>query len=267
MANLFNSRLGKLFVQDRGTGPALLCIHGFLENHSMWDFLDALEKPHRIICIDLPGHGLSPALEQEPSIAIYAQMIEECMKGLGIKKFQVVGHSLGGYIGLELLKNFPHSVQKLLLLHSHPFADSSQKKLERNRLQEALLQGKTQFLRLSIPGLVAPKRQAELENEIAFLMGMAEQCSVRGAIQALEAMKNRGDASRCKDLNHPCIALISGDQDPAIPLQETQDWAETHQLFHRQLSHCGHAGFLEQPQACLKAIEEWLGLSLGVAKG
>ena len=262
MANLFHTSLGKLFVQDRGTGPALLCIHGFLEHQGIWDFLDALEQPHRIIGIDLPGHGLSPALEQAPTIAVYAQMIEECMKGLGIEKFQVLGHSLGGYIGLELLKKIPNSVQKLLLLHSHPFADSPTKKVERSRLQEALHQGKTQFLRLSIPGLVAPNRQTELEDEIAFLIGMAEQCSVEGAIQALEAMKNRGDATERKDLNLPCIALISGDQDPAIPLQKTQEWAQSHQLFHRQLSDCGHVGFLEQPQACLEAIEEWLSLSL-----
>ena len=47
-----------IFYTDQGKGNAVVLLHGFLENTSMWDaFIPTLSKKNRIICIDLLGQG------------------------------------------------------------------------------------------------------------------------------------------------------------------------------------------------------------------
>lgn len=258
MANLFHSSLGKLFVQDRGTGPALLCIHGFLENHSMWDFLNDLETEYRIIRVDLPGHGHSEVAKQDFSLSDLATVLKELLHHLQVDTFHYIGHSMGGYIGLELAKQCTQSMHQLILFHSQPFADKPKKKIERERLIEALKQGKSQFLRLSLPGLMAPHRLPHLQQELNQLLAMAENCSLTGAIHALQAMKSRKDHRILTASMRARLAVVSGQQDPTVPLNQLQDWTNEYECPHVLIPDCGHLGFLEQPSLCRGAIRELL---------
>ena len=53
-----NHKDTSIFYTDQGTGPVVILLHGFLENHTMWDnFLEKLTISYRVICIDLLGHG------------------------------------------------------------------------------------------------------------------------------------------------------------------------------------------------------------------
>jgi pimeloyl-ACP methyl ester carboxylesterase len=117
---------GKIAVSSIGTGsPAILLIHGNsfcrkIFRHVLND--DILLKDHQIIAFDLPGHGESSnALEPEKSYTMpgYAAAAVELLGMLGISEVIVLGWSLGGHIGIEMLPLFP-GLKGLMLVGAPP---------------------------------------------------------------------------------------------------------------------------------------------------
>ena len=84
---------------DEGKGNAIVLIHGFLENATMWkDIVPELSKRNRVVTFDLLGHGKSDCLGYVHSMELFAETIEVILKYLQIRKCVLVGHSLGGYV-------------------------------------------------------------------------------------------------------------------------------------------------------------------------
>jgi len=116
---------GCIHYLDQGSGPTLLMIHGLagqMRNftHSL---LDRLKNDYRVIIIDRPGSGYSTRpLEASPAIRAQAHTIARFMDALQLERPLVVGHSLGGAIGLSLALDYPQKVGGLALLApaTHP---------------------------------------------------------------------------------------------------------------------------------------------------
>jgi len=93
-----HARVSQLAFRDEGDGEPLLLIHGITEDHHAWDELaPALAREHRVVRVDLPGHGESPALAAYDAQALLAPVVELAAK-LGLERPRVLGHSLGGLL-------------------------------------------------------------------------------------------------------------------------------------------------------------------------
>lgn len=91
-----------LFHRDEGAGAPLVLIHGITEDHRVWDpFVPELAARARVIRVDLPGHGRSPALPAYDAGALVAP-VAELVQSLGLDRPHVVGHSLGGLVATLL---------------------------------------------------------------------------------------------------------------------------------------------------------------------
>ena len=112
----------------QGEGFPVVFIHGFLEDLTMWRHMAPITG-FQSICIDLPGHGLSEASE-DLAIPSMATQVALLLDALNIDKFHVVGHSMGGYVGLELLSSDDRT-QKLVLMNSNFWSDDEEKKNNR----------------------------------------------------------------------------------------------------------------------------------------
>ena len=120
-----------LFYTDEGTGTPVILLHGFLENLSMWhDLTPELSKKHRVICIDLLGHGNTACLGYIHSMELMAEAVEAILKHLQIKQSVLIGHSMGGYVALAYAENNPKNVLGLCLMNSTALADSPEKKIK-----------------------------------------------------------------------------------------------------------------------------------------
>ncbi|KAA2317359.1 alpha/beta hydrolase [Pseudooceanicola sediminis] len=110
---------GKLHYVDRGTGPAILLIHGLGGQLGNFDcgLIDNLARDHRVIAIDRPGMGYSDRPDNAPTgHAENATLMFEVMEALKIEKPIVVGHSLGGAISLAMALHAPEKLRGLALL-------------------------------------------------------------------------------------------------------------------------------------------------------
>ena len=121
-----------LHYQIQGEGPVWVFLHGFLESSSMWETLPLSQLPITTLFIDLPGHGKSELLAQNPTMHAMAQEVQKVLVHLDIQNFTIVGHSMGAYVGLELSQHT--GFQKLILLNSNCWSDSEQKKQDRLRV-------------------------------------------------------------------------------------------------------------------------------------
>lgn len=86
------------------------CWQNWLEN------LPHFARSHRVVAVDLPGHGFSEMPAEKISIAGYGRFLDALLGELEIEAACVVGNSMGGYIGAELAISAPQRVERLALV-------------------------------------------------------------------------------------------------------------------------------------------------------
>jgi pimeloyl-ACP methyl ester carboxylesterase len=80
--------------------------------------IDSLATTHTVIAPDLPGHGESDPPAGDYSLGAHAAALRDLLVALGYSRATIVGHSLGGGIGLQFAYQFPDRIQRLLLISS-----------------------------------------------------------------------------------------------------------------------------------------------------
>ncbi|MDI6814545.1 MAG: alpha/beta hydrolase [Dehalococcoidales bacterium] len=100
-----------------GAGSPVLLIHGFGQFLEVWGFnIFPLSKHYLVCAMDLPGHGLSDKPSGKYTLSFATEFITDFMQTLGIERASLIGHSLGGLIGLNAAINFPERVDQLILV-------------------------------------------------------------------------------------------------------------------------------------------------------
>jgi len=122
----------RIRYRSEGKGRAVVLLHGFLENLTMWNpFITELATKNRIVTIDLLGHGQTGCLGYLHKMQQQAEMVIAVLKHLKLSKYILVGHSMGGYVALTLAEMNPESIKGLCLMNSTALPDSVEKKKNR----------------------------------------------------------------------------------------------------------------------------------------
>ncbi len=108
---------------DEGEGTPIILLHGTGASLHTWDFwAKKLKHNHRVIRITLPGFGLSgPRSDKKYEIRDYVDFLDSFVKLIGIKKFHLVGNSLGGSIAWLYTSFYDDKIKKLILINSSGF--------------------------------------------------------------------------------------------------------------------------------------------------
>jgi pimeloyl-ACP methyl ester carboxylesterase len=104
--------------KDEGAGPALVLVHGTNASLHTWDgWVAELGTEHRIIRLDLPGHGLTGRNRGDDySIDYYARFLDAFLGRLGVERFALAGNSMGGAVSWHYALAHPEKVERLILL-------------------------------------------------------------------------------------------------------------------------------------------------------
>jgi pimeloyl-ACP methyl ester carboxylesterase len=126
--------------------PTVVLLHGAMSSVQSWAaWMPSLAAGHRIVAIDLPGHGLTGATgARDYSRAGMVTFVHSVLKSLGEKHVAVVGHSMGGGVAAEYAERYPDEVWALVLIDSAGIhiagrPDTEAAKLARNRVFRAVL--------------------------------------------------------------------------------------------------------------------------------
>ncbi|SNR53510.1 alpha/beta fold hydrolase [Flavobacterium sp. ov086] len=233
----------KISYTDSGTGTAIVLLHGFLENKKMWqEYVKLFSEKHRVITIDLLGHGESDCLGYVHSMEDNANAVHEVLEHLKIEKATILGHSMGGYVGLAFAELFPNNIQKLVLLNSTSKEDSAEKKLNRTRAIKAVKQNYVNFVSLAIGNLFSENNRTRLANEIEKAKVQALKTPLQGIVASLEGMKIRKDREALLHKNLFPVLLILGKKDPVLNYEESLSQIEdtTAELVSFEDGHMSH---------------------------
>ena len=242
-----------------GEGPNLVLIHGFGKDHRIWQpLVDALQG-YRLILLDLPAFGESDRLP-EPSIEGFATAVQGVLAHLGITSFHLLGHSMGGYTSLALLEKNPSQVLSLGLIHSHPYADTDEKKRNRAKSIEFVEKnGPTPYLKQLYTALFPKEYHAQHPELIPNLIERALVWGKAPILDGLNAMRKRPDRSLViEDFPRP-VLFLSGDLDVVVP----EDYRLKQPLLAQvgcthQLSDIGHMSMIEDPDLFVQIIRNFL---------
>ena len=216
-----NFKNTKISYTDQGKGTAVVLLHGFLENQSMWKaFIPELVKKHRIITIDLLGHGETECLGYVHTMEDQADMVHHVLHELKIRKAVLIGHSMGGYVALAFAELYPDSVKGIVLQNSTSRADSDERKANRDRAIVAVKQNYSAFIRMSIANLFSEDNRERLADIIEEVKLEALKTPLQGIVAALEGMKIRKDREVLLHTAHFPIYLILGIKDAVLNYEE-----------------------------------------------
>jgi pimeloyl-ACP methyl ester carboxylesterase len=207
----------KIAYTDSGKGRVIVLLHGFLGSHEIWsEFSKKLSKRFRVICIDLPGHGKTPSIGYYHSTELLAQSVKAVMDQIGVRRYVIAGHSMGGYAALAFAELFPENVSGLCLINSTSYADSEEKKKDRDRVIRLVKKEHKHYVAEVVTSLFAPDNVPKLKDEVEKVKRIATEVSKQSIINSLEGMKERKSRDMIlKFADYPVLFVI-GKKDSVI---------------------------------------------------
>ena len=247
-----------MHVADTERGEqCVVLLHGYLESMLVWDeFVDLLKKDLRVVTLDLPGHGVSMINGEVHTMEYLADCVALTMEALGIDKYSVVGHSMGGYVALAMLDKYAKHLENITLLSSTTSADSQEKCDRRRREIELIKAGKKNTLARLVPhvGFAAQNvnRLKDYIEDIRELILISEDEGVIAILGGMIERKSRGEQLRDSGIPH---LFIFGRHDYYIPQEVADEMIEQDPNARVVwLEESGHMGFYEEPEKCAEAI-------------
>ena len=215
----------ELHVVDRGNGDPVVFLHAFPFNAAMWEYqYAALEADHRVIGIDLPGFGSSPAPAnpKQATMDSWADLVVGVFDELGLEQPTVVAASMGGYLAFAMVRRHLDKVGPMVLVATRPKSDDVDTWEKRTGQQQALEGGED--LATLAKGMVDNLlSQGSLDRPelVEYVLALMQHNLPEGWIAALEAMKNRPDAMGALRGMPRKTLVVAGELDRITPLAES----------------------------------------------
>lgn len=252
--------MSKLDVSVReGSGAVLLLVHGFPLDRRIWDETIArIPAPIRIVAPDLRGHGASALPPGPCTIDDYARDLLELADGLGVPRFFVAGHSMGGYILFALHRLAPDRIRGGALVSSRALPDAPEGRALREATAVRAEKEGSGFLAGTMPekavGAAPPPGVLDLLRKII------RSAQPRGVAAAARAMASRPDATpQLSGIGFPTVVL-AGRGDKIVPNAESEAMARA--IPRAKLVWCeqsGHVPMLEEPALVARELSALAG--------
>ena len=237
--------------QGPDNAPTIIFIHGFPLNKTMWDKqVELLKTDFRVITYDIRGHGESDAGNDPFSIDLLVSDLIGFMNVLEIDKASICGLSMGGYIALNAIENYPERFEAMVLCDTNCISDPHEVKEKRMATVENIIkEGVDKYAIASIPNLFAPESLKLKVTEVASVKNMILNTSELVLCSTLLALASRQETcSKLTDINIPVLILV-GDKDiitPPAAAKNMHDKIENSTL--EVIEHAGHLSNLENPE-------------------
>lgn len=246
-----------LICTEAGKGPALVLIHGYLGSARHWDLqVPLLARRFRCISPNLAGFGDSAQLTAPESIGGHAAQVLATLDRLGVERFHLLGHSMGGMIAQEMTARAPDRIDRLILYGTGPVG------LLPDRFETI----DTSRQRLLNEGLDATARRIAAtwfeagEDAVGYAVCLAEakRASLQAALASLTAWEGWDGRAELTSFAAPSL-VIWGDSD------RSYGWPQPQRLWHSipdcrlaVVPCCGHAVHMENPAIFNSMLEDFL---------
>jgi len=243
-----------IFYRDEGEGPAVVLLHGFLEDSSMWeDLTPKLTKRNRVISIDLLGHGKTGCLGYIHTMQDMATTVSLVLKKLRLRKYTFIGHSMGGYVALAFAKLHLRSIKGLCLLNSTYEEDNKDRKQLRARANKMVQNNYENMVRISFANLFNDESKLKHNKAYNNALEVALKTPVQGYIAANEGMRLRKDASNFFAEASFKKVILLGKKDTILNTEEIVEFTDKHNIKTHVFSE-GHMSYIENKKDFIREV-------------
>ena len=231
--------------QRLGAGQTLVLVHGYLGGSSQWaEQAQFLSQTFDVIAVDLAGYGNAKHLTAPTEMAAHARDVLATLDQLGVARFHLLGHSMGGMVVQEILNLAAARVQKLVLYGTGPQGNIPGRFETMARSRERLAEdGLTRTARRICATWLLDKEASPAFESLARLAEHASEQAARAGLIAMEAWDGR---DRLSAIQQPTL-VIWGERD------RSYGWSQIEQLWRKipnaclaVLPACSHALHLER---------------------
>ena len=234
----------------------LVFVHGFMGGSAQWALQAPLGASRDLITLDLPGFGANADLPAIDSIAGFATWALSEIRRRGVEQFHLMGHSMGGMIVQEMVRQAPDRVDKLIIYGSGPSGDLPGRfetfDTSKRRFAEDGVEATAR--RISATWFLDFEAAAEYPNCAA----IACESAPAALPAALDAMKAWDGVSALPQISSDTL-IIWGDGD------RTYKWPQIHRLWSdipgaslAVIPKCAHATHLEAPEIFNDCVDRFL---------
>ena len=247
----------EIYIDDIGKGYPLVLVHGFLGSSAMWSpQKEFLSKHYRVIAPALPGFGESSKIKSLDSINAMAEKVLEILNKKEIKKFNLMGHSMGGMIVQEMAKISGEKINKLICYATGPIGDIpgrfepidvSREKLKENGIAET-------------SNRISKKWFVEGDQAKYFYLcdNANKATSEEAADNALNALKNWNGVDNLKNINNETL-IIWGDKDTAYNFDQVDALSKNIPNSKMEIfKGCSHNVHLELPEKFNEIVKNFI---------
>jgi len=243
-----------LAYEEHGTGePALVFVHGWTCDRSFFaPQAEHFARRHRVVAVDLRGHGESDKPEGPYSIATFADDIAYLMERLGQGRAVAVGHSMGGITVLQLAAAHPERVAAIVMVDPAPFSIPPEVRSDVEALAASIEAGHEEGRRgLIVDQFFLPDSDPALVERVLGVMMAAPAHVAAGALRAAVEFDAPAAAARCR-----VPALHIAAPPPLNELHDMSRWLPG--VVNRLTVGVGHFNQLEAPEQVNSMIERFV---------
>ena len=255
----------KYHIEVKGQGKPIICLHGFSENISTWKFIQL--QGYQLILIDLIGHGKSdkPKHRKYYSLKAMIRHLNKLISKLGLKRYSMLGYSMGGRIALAYALTYPNAIDKLILESASYGEDGVLNRLKRRRYDSVLakqiekngIEWFTQYW----SDLSIFKSQRRLSK--AIIKEIGERRLLNKAHVLSNTLKGTGQGkfpclkNKVVKLSMP-ILFISGEYDKKYEVVGKNFEKLNSRVKHVVINGCGHNTHIEDTNIFTKVLNDFL---------
>ncbi len=247
---------------DTENGAPVVLLHAFPLNHSMWRAqIKALRADYRVIAPDLRGFGGTSFFRGAPSVEGMADDLALLLDALRVDEPIVLcGLSMGGYAALAFAHKYPQRLRALILADTRAEADGEEAKANRAALIEfAQNHSMPEIVEKVLPNLVAQTTASPGNKVIEEIHRIASDNSTDAVVEALQAMRDRPDATDWLAQIAVPTLLIFGEKDALAPshvIETLRNGLPNARL--ETIAGAGHLSNLEAPDKFNRVLLEFL---------
>lgn len=244
-----------------GQGEPVVMLHGWAMHTGIWrNFSEALAINHQLVCLDLPGHGLSETLAPYTLDSVVDAVVRE----LPEQRCVLVGWSLGGNIALRLAEKYPQRIKSLVLIASNPhfiatesWAGMQPQVLNQfmSNLQKNPTQALQRFISLQVQG------KEDTKSSLIKIKASLQECALPTYDVLMSGLYILQTADLRRALkNSKCpVQMILGELDTLVPVRvgEQCQLLQPNMALH-VIAGAGHIPFIAEQQEFLALMQDFI---------
>jgi len=241
--------------------PTIIFIHGFPLNKSMWNKqVEELDDNFHVIAYDIRGHGKSDVGDDDFSIELFVTDLLSLMDALKIDKAILCGFSMGGYIALNAIENYPERFNALILCDTNCTEDKPEARENRMKAIESIKEkGLEQYAEESLKKLFAPISFSTHTEEIAIVREMIMKTSEQSLFKTLHSLAERKETcSKLHKIKVPVLILVGKEDSITPPDVALSMYEKIKGSIMHIIDHAGHLSNLENSKEFNNQLVEFL---------